>query len=284
MSEIETYLVPASIDEAVAALAGGGATVFAGGTDLMPQAKAGQQQFGNRLVNLGRIAEMRGATQAGGSIRIGALTTIAELLDDAVVAQHLPALAEAADHFASAQIRNAASLGGNICNASPAGDTIVPLLLYDAAVELAGSAGRRSVALAEFFTGPGQTVKAGDELLTAVTVPEPKPGFVARFAKSGPRPALEISTVSAGIAGTAEGGALHGVRVAFGAVAPTPIRGRRTEACLEGRALNDAAIAEAAETAAAEVSPINDVRASAWYRRHLIQVFVEGLLADVAGN
>ena len=197
------------------------------------------------------------------------------------------ALVAAADHFASDQIRNAATIGGNICNASPAGDTIVPLLLLDAEVELAcwqGSVSLRKVALSDFFTGPGATVKASNELLTAVSFAQPAAGSVARFTKSGPRPALEISTVSAGISGVWANGALSGVRVALGAVAPTPLRARATEAFLEGKPLDDETVAGAAETALSDCAPIDDVRASAWYRNHLVQVYIERMLQDVCNS
>ncbi len=280
---IENYAAPSTLAEALEVLAGG-ATVVAGGTDLMVQVEAGTLSYRPTLLNIRRLAELGGIAQEGGRIRIGALATITEVLENALLAEHAPALVAAADHFASDQIRNAATIGGNICNASPAGDTLVPLLLLDAEVELAswqGSVERRSVALADFFTGPGTTVKAENELLTAVSFATPAAGSVARFTKSGPRPALEISTVSAGISGVWADGALSGVRVAMGAVAPTPLRAPAAEAALEGKTLDDGVIAAAAQAALSECSPIDDVRASAWYRNHLIQVFIERMLADV---
>lgn len=286
MTAIERYAAPKSLDEALGILQQGEVTILAGGTDLMPQTKAGRIAFKPTLMNIRDVAGMSGIALDGDALRIGALTTITTLLDDPLVKQHVPVLAEACDHFASDQIRNAGTLGGNINNASPAGDTLVPLIVLDAEVELAskpnGSVTTRRLPLAEFFTGPGRTKRATNELLTAVRIPLPKPGHVARFYKFGTRPALDISTISIGIAGILRDGALTDTRVAFGAVAPTPVRAPRTEAAIEGRRLDDAAIETAASTARDEVHPIDDVRASAWYRKELIHNMTKRMLDHVA--
>jgi CO/xanthine dehydrogenase FAD-binding subunit len=196
-----------------------------------------------------------------------------------------PILVETANRFASDQLRNAASIGGNICNASPAGDMIIPLLVLGAAVELAswldGTVHTRLVPLDEFFTAPGKTVKQANELLTAVLFDRPADTFVARFRKAGPRPALEIATVSIGIGGRLENGSFSDVRVAMGAVAPKPIRARRVEAALEGKPLEADTIKAAVISAGQDATPIDDVRGSAWYRDHLIRVFTEEVLNDV---
>ncbi|WP_407277878.1 xanthine dehydrogenase family protein subunit M [Aromatoleum evansii] len=286
MTAIERYAAPQNLDEALGILQQGEVTILAGGTDLMPQTKAGRIAFKPTLMNIGRIAGLKGVTLDGEHLRIGALTTISELLRDPLIAQHAPVLAEACDHFASDQIRNAGTLGGNINNASPAGDTLVPLIVLDAEVELAskpnGSVATRRVPLAEFFTGPGRTKRAANELLTAVRIPLPKPGHVARFYKFGTRPALDISTISIGIAGIKRDGALTEARIAYGAVAATPVRGRSAEAAIEGRRLDDDTIETAANAARDEVSPIDDVRASAWYRKELIHNMTRRMLDHVA--
>lgn len=286
MTAIERYAAPQSLDEALGILQQGEVTILAGGTDLMPQTKAGRIAFKPTLMNIGRIAGLKGVSLDGAYLRIGALTTISELLRDPLVVQHAPVLAEACDQFASDQIRNAGTLGGNINNASPAGDTLVPLIVLDAEVELAskpnGSVTTRRLPLAEFFTGPGRTKRGANELLTAVRVPLPQAGHVARFYKFGTRPALDISTISIGIAGIKRDGALTDIRVAFGAVAPTPVRAPRTEAALEGRPLDAEAIAAGADTARDEVSPIDDVRATAWYRKELIHNMTKRMLDHVA--
>jgi len=289
MTDIQKYFAPTSLDQALDCLKDGEATILAGGTDLMPQSQAGKLKFKRTLMNIRHVPELIGVTRQGGDICIGALTTITELMDNALVRRHLPVLADACNHFASDQIRNVATLGGNICNASPAGDTLIPLLVLDARVELAskarGKLNWRSLPLAEFFTGPGKTRRAPNELLVGVRIPLPKPGRVAYFHKSGTRPALDISTISIGIAGTlrqGEGLALFDVRVAFGAVAPTVVRAPLTERALEGKRLDPEVIAKVAQVARDEVTPIDDVRASAWYRKELIHNMTKRMLDHVA--
>jgi len=285
---IEQYAAPSTVEEATRAMHEGKVTVLAGGTDLMPQTESGKRQFANTLLNIRRIDGLHEISVQDDRVRIGALTTVGEILEHEKLSQIAPVLAQTADCFASSQLRNAATLGGNLCNASPAGDMIIPLLLLDAEVELAswaeGAVATRRIPVAEFFTGPGATCKRDDELLTAIGFAVPESGFVAGFRKSGPRPALEIATVSLGVAGILKKDALHAVRVAIGAAAPTVLRAGRVEAALEGQRLDSSLISKAADLAAEEAMPIDDVRASAWYRTHLVRVFARRLLTDVATN
>jgi CO/xanthine dehydrogenase FAD-binding subunit len=283
--EITAYLAPRRLDEALQAMADGDATVFCGGTDLAPQTESGARQYRSTLLNIRRIEGLDGIATSGPEMRIGAAATISVIRRHPALAEIAPLLVRAADCFASEQIRNAASVGGNLCNASPAADMAPPLLALDASVELAcwqgGAARTRRVPLEQFFAGPGKTVKRPEELLTAVVFARPAPGFVGRFRKSGPRPALEISTVSVAVGARLEAGKLAGVRVAMGSVAPTPLRARHVEAALEGRPLDAATIANAVAAATEDAKPIDDVRASAWYRGHLVRVFVEEVLNDL---
>jgi CO/xanthine dehydrogenase FAD-binding subunit len=288
MTEIEKYLSPDNLDQAVQALANADVTIFCGGTDLTVQTDAGSIHYRPVLMNIRRIEGLTGIKLSGNKIRVGALTTVTAIMKDPLINELAPILVEAADQFASDQIRNAASVGGNICNASPAGDMIIPFMVLDAAVELAswvdGAVHVRLVPLDGFFTGPGRTVKQDDELLTAVIFDKPADTFVAHFRKSGPRPALEISTVSIGIGGIIEKGSFTKVRVAMGAVAPTPIRARKLEANLEGKTLDEETIRTVANSFPEDATPIDDIRASAWYRNHLIRVFTEEVLSHVAEN
>jgi CO/xanthine dehydrogenase FAD-binding subunit len=288
MNEIEQYLAPTSLAEALQAMADGAATVFCGGTDLAPQTESGVRQYTAKLLNIRRIEGLGGIEAKRDKVRIGAVTTISEIRRNSALAEIAPVLVEAAEHFASEQIRNAASVGGNLCNASPAGDLSPPLLVLDASVELAcwcgGAMQTRQIPLERFFVSPGKTVKLPQELLTAVVFDRPAAGFVGKFRKSGPRPALEISTVSVALGACVADGRLSDVRVAMGSVAPTPLRARHVEAALEGKPLNAATIAAAVAVTAADAKPIDDVRASAWYRGHLVRVFVEEVLNDVRGN
>lgn len=289
MDTIERYLAPTTLMEALAALGdGGGATVLAGGTDLMPQCHAGRVRPARTLLNIRRVSGLDAVEVEAGALRLGSLTTIGMLLAHPLVREHAPLLTEAADHFASDQLRNVATLGGNLCNASPAGDMLTPLLALDAEVELAsladdGSVKTRSLPLDGFFTGPGRTRRETQELVTAVRVPLAPGGQLARFYKTGTRPALDIATISIAFAAHRDdAGRLHGVRLALGAVGPTPLRARRTEALLEGGVLDASLAAQAASCAAEEATPIDDVRASAWYRKELVHNMTRRMLEDVA--
>jgi len=288
MNSIERYLAPTALVQALAALGGaGGAVILAGGTDLMPQENAGKVSDARTLLNIKRVEGLDGIAVDGGALVLGPLVTIAQLQRHPLVKQHAAMLADSADHFASQQIRNSATLGGNICNASPAGDTLPVLLALDAELELAsltrdGAIARRRVVIDGFFTGPGRTRRGANELLTAVRLPLPPTGQVSTFYKAGTRPALDISTIAIAFAATRDGaGRLQAVRLALGAVAPTPIRARQAEALLEGQVITAALAEQAAQAAAAEATPIDDVRASAWYRRELLHNLTRRILSDV---
>ena len=285
MSDIQSYAAPHTLDEAADILRAGNVTIFAGGTDVMPQMKAGKLTLQSTLMNIRRIPELRGIAQVQSVVRIGALTTITELLNSALVRERFNALWQACDHFASDQLRNTATIGGNICNASPAGDTLVPLLALDAKVVLAGkpngALATRAMPLADFFVAPGRTKRAATELVTAVELPLPPAGSVSEFFKFGTRPALDIAMISIGLGAVRDGKTLRNVRVAFGSVAPTPIRAPQTEAAIEGKPLDDATIEAAVAAAAKDIHPISDVRASDWYRRELVHNILQRMLVHV---
>lgn len=285
MAGIKSYRSPKSLEEATEILRGGNVTVLAGGTDLMPQSQAGRLQFQPVLMNVRHVPELNGIAEQGTAVRIGALVTVTELLESALVRERLNLLWQACDHFASDQIRNAATIGGNLCNASPAGDTLVPLLALDATVVLAskpnGTLQSRRVPLAQFLLGPGRTCRTSAELLAAVEVPLPPAGFTGVFYKHGSRPGLDISTISIAVGARRDGGKLRDVRVAFGSVAPTPIRAPRTEAALEGRPPDAGTLEAASQVALQEVRPISDLRGSDWYRRELIHNMLKRALTHV---
>jgi len=282
---VERYFAPKRLEEALEVLRAGDATILAGGTDVMPQSESGKTPLRKTLVNIRRIPELTGIALAKNEVRIGALTTISEMMTHDLVRKHFPILVEAGDHFASEQIRNAGTLGGNVCNASPAGDTLVPLLALDAVVELAakpnGSVETHTTPLGSFLVGPGKTRRQSGELLVAVRIPVPPADHVQRFFKFGTRPALDISAIAIGLAAVKAKGVLSHVRLAYGAVAPVPMRGSRTEAALEGKTLTPEVIEQAAQAAHDEVKPISDVRASDWYRRELMHNIVKRMLTDV---
>lgn len=283
---VEHYWAPRSLPDALEHLRGGEVTILAGGTDLMPQSHAGRVTLKRGLLNVRRVPELHAVEVVDGAVRIGALCTITELMGDPLIRERFGILAEACDHFASDQLRNAATIGGNVCNASPAGDTLVPLLVLDAEAELAskpnGTVKTRHVPLVDFFAGPGKTARRPDELLCALRLPLPPEGFVGRFYKFGARPALDISAISIGIGGVRRGGRFAHARLAYGAVAPVPMRARKAEAALEGATLDASGIKSVASAARDEVRPIDDVRASAWYRRELVYNMTRRMLDDVA--
>ena len=285
MADVKRYTAPTTLEEAAEILRAGNVTVLAGGTDLMPQTQAGRLQFQPVLMNVRHLPELGGIALQGTAVRIGALVTITELLESALVRERLNLLWQACDHFASDQIRNAATIGGNVCNASPAGDTLVPLLALNARAVLASKASGglqlRRVPLTEFFLGPGRSCRAPAELLTAVEVPLPPAGFAGEFYKHGTRPGLDIAAISIALGARRDGPLLRDVRLAFGSVAPTPVRAPRTEAALEGRPLDAAMLETAAGIALEEVHPISDVRASDWYRRELIHNILKRVLTHV---
>jgi len=285
VADIKRYAAPTTLEEASEMLRAGNVTVLAGGTDLMPQTRAGRLQFQPVLMNVRRVPELGGIDDQGTMVRIGALVTITELLESQLVRERLNLLWQACNHFASDQIRNAATVGGNVCNASPAGDTLVPLLALNACAVLAakpnGALQLRRVPLNGFFLGPGRSCRVPAELLTAIEVPLPPAGFRGEFYKHGTRPGLDIAAIAIALGARRDGAVLRDVRVAFGAVAPTPVRAPRTEAAIEGRSVDAAMLETAACTALEEVHPISDVRASDWYRRELIHNMIKRVLMHV---
>ncbi|MFQ5614723.1 MAG: FAD binding domain-containing protein [Anaerolineae bacterium] len=270
------YHSPGTLAEAITLLAeaaADGRRVYplAGGTDLVPQMKEGLRAPG-AVVNLKRISGLNGISRDEAGLRLGPLVTATDLMESAVIREHYPVLAEAAATMAGVQICNMATVGGNLCNASPAADLAPPLIALRAVAQIAGPSGTRSVALDEFFTGPGQTALAPDELLTEITVPASAAGAAAVYLKHAPRQAMEIAVVGVGAALWQEDGTCDDVRLVLGAVAPIPLRARRAEDSLRGGPLDDEAIAAAARLAAEEARPIDDLRGSAWYRRRMVEV------------
>jgi len=269
------------LEEALAILGDRGAAtcVLAGGTDVMVRLRRGL--IGpelTTLLSLHRIPGLRGVWHGDGELVVGAGTTATDLLRSPLIAERAPILARVADRVASAQIRNLATIGGNLANASPAGDLINPLLLLDARLVLASGVGRRAVPVADFFAGPGETVRRPDELLIEIRFDVPPPERELRFEKAGTRPAMECSVVTVGVAWTPRDGRFTDVRVAFGSSAPVPLRGRETERLVEGEPIAAETVERAARAAEAEVSPISDIRGSETYRRALVGVFLRRLL------
>jgi carbon-monoxide dehydrogenase medium subunit len=234
------------------------------------------------LVNLKHVPGLGGVRRVRGAIRIGALTRVADLIRDEIILAELPLLAEVARGFGSVQIRNLATVGGNLCNAAPSADLAPPLLALDARAKIEGQGAPREIELTEFFRAANKTALRRGELLTAVFVPRLRAGAGTASAKLGGRRAMDLAVVSAAarVALAPNGVRCRTARIALGAVAPTPRRAFRAEAVLEGSEIDDEAIEEAAAAAAAETRPISDVRASATYRRQMTQVYVRRALIE----
>jgi|WetSurMetagenome_2_1015567.scaffolds.fasta_scaffold15731_3 CO/xanthine dehydrogenase FAD-binding subunit len=271
---------PNTIPDALAILAerGGDAMPIAGGTNVVVDLRSRKHQP-RVLVDVARLPGLRGVQRENGHLVIGGGTTISDLLYDPMIAQHAPALREAASVFANPLIRNRATVGGNLADASPAADTAPPLLALDAEVELASLDGIRRVPLVDFLVGVRKTLRRPDELLIAVRFPVPPDGSDSHFHKVGLRKADAISVLSAAVAVTCDAaGRCTAVRIALGALAPRPLRATAAETLLVGEKLTPVAIARAAHLAGEAVRPINDIRGSADYRRQVTEVIVRRLL------
>jgi aerobic carbon-monoxide dehydrogenase medium subunit len=243
--------------------------------------KAGHQAP-SAVVNIKRLPELHSRVY-NTSITLGALTSLHELTTSPVVRSRLPALAVAAQAMASAQIRHMATLGGNLCNAAPSADLAPILIALDAVCLLAGPRGQREVPLDQFFVGPGQTVLQPDELLIAVRIAPA--GGQSTYLRLTPRACMDIAVAGVGLALAMEGGRCQNARIVLGAVAPTPLRAVLAEQALLGERLTPESITQAARLAAEAAQPIDDVRASAWYRRQMVAALVRrGLLALAGGT
>ena len=265
------YIRPRTLDEAAAALEPGTAAILAGGTDLLLYMKQ-RQVVPETVVDLTALEQLQGITQEGNHITVGACVSHAEIHTSPLIRTGANFLAEAAGQIGGPQIRNMGTIGGNIGNASPAGDTLPPLYALDANVNLYSASGRRMLPIREFITGVGQKqIQQGEfiESISFETLPEEVRSCFIRIVQ---RKSLAIAKVSVALALQIRDGIIKDVRIAFGAVAPTIIRAEKTEAYLMGQKLTDKRISGAADKAAQEVSPITDIRSNAVYRRHMVTV------------
>jgi CO/xanthine dehydrogenase FAD-binding subunit len=270
---------PTTLEEAIAALSKRGAVPLAGATDLIPAMRKGEISP-RTLVNLKGIRALAGVKLSGRRLRIGAATRVGDILTDDLLAQHAPILTEIARDFASVQIRNLATIGGNLCHAAPSADFALPLLVLDARFHIAGPEGRRHVPADAFFLHVNKTALTRGEVLTGVSFPAPADRTGLAQAKLTIRRAMDLAFVGIAAALTLgpDGKACRRARIALGSVAPMPMRARRAEAVLEGSPITETAIREAAAAAAAESRPITDLRASKEYRREMTEVLTRRVL------
>jgi xanthine dehydrogenase small subunit len=274
---------PRTLFEAYELLAAGPTRPIAGGTDVMVAITGELGQIPERMLDISRLEELRGISLERGVLLLGARTTYTEIRRSTVCREHVPALVEAAATIGAAQIQNRGTIGGNIANASPAGDTLPVLLAADAVILVGGQRGEREIAAADYFVDYRKTALAPDELILQVRIPLPQ-GRSLRFRKVGTRRAQAISKVVMALAWRDLGvGGWRDVRVALGSVASTPIRARFTEAVLEGLQPTPEVADRAAEMLASELEPIDDVRSTADYRRTVSARILHRLLRDAGG-
>jgi CO/xanthine dehydrogenase FAD-binding subunit len=271
---------PRSLDHAYALLSDGADwQPIAGGTDLLVQITGELAEPPARVLDLWHLDELRGVTVEDDVLVIGALTTYTDIRRSNLCQELLPALVEASATIGAAQIQNRGTLGGNVINASPAGDTLPVLLATDAELVLGSAAGERTLAAVDFWPAYRRTLRQPDELLLRVRIPL-RVGRQVRFRKVGTRRAQAISKVVLALSWREDGGVWRDVRLALGSVAATPVRARQTEGVLEGAAPRRETADHAAATVAAEIDPIDDVRSTADYRRVVTARVVHRLLRD----
>ncbi|MBI2305544.1 MAG: xanthine dehydrogenase family protein subunit M [Chloroflexi bacterium] len=249
------------------------AAILAGGTDILVQVKQ-KKRLPKYLVNIKGVSGLDGITYNGQGLRLGALTTIRTIETSPIIKEKYPVLAEAAATIGSVQVRNRGTLGGNLCNASPAADMAAPLIALGATARILGPQGERTVSMEEFFAGPGKTVLGPGEVLAEVAVPPPSPRSAGAYIKLGPRKAMDIAVVGVAAVVTLEsqGDRCRDVRIALGSVAPIPLRAKKAETVLRGQVVSYDLAVTAGHKAMEEASPITDIRGSAEYRRDMVGV------------
>ena len=271
MKAFEHY-APDSIEELLELLkTKPNAKLIAGGTDLLLQMKEGTAQP-ETVVSLKNVEELGGFTVSKSGYRLGTGMTLRRITRSNELTQNFPGLIYAAGVVASERIRSLATLGGNICNASPSADMVPPLIALDAVVQLVSSQGQRDIPLAEFFKGPGESVLKSGEILHSIFLPQPSGSMI--YSKHAPRKYMDLAVVGVAVRLAKKHGKINEARVALGAVGPVPFRAEKTEALLAGQTLTTELMREAGEMAAGECVPIDDIRGSAWYRKRMVKVHV----------
>ena len=279
------YLKPSSVGEAVDGLESARATILAGGTDLCVYMAEGLCHP-EALIDISGVDSLRGVETAEGKhgeevVRIGACTSLAEI----AVSEALPTcLRQGARAVGSPQIRNLGTIGGNICNASPCGDTLAPLLALEARFVLRSAGGTRTVESGAFFTGPKQTVLAPNEILEWIEIPASSRRKASAFRMIGVRRGQAISQVNAAISLAFIDGGMSEVRAAVGSVAPVPLRLEALEALLTGKRIEDVGLADIEGAVLEGIRPIDDVRSSASYRQHVTVSLVFDAMGECAAQ
>lgn len=280
------YAAAASVEEAVGLLAdrGPSAKVLAGGTDILVQLREGMREA-DLVVDVKKIPElMELSFHPEKGLRLGAGVPCYQIYGNPAVAAAYPALADSARIIGGWQIQSRASIGGNLCNSSPAADSIPSLIALDAVCQIAGPAGRRHVPVAQFCTGPGKNQLACGEFLVSLEFPPPIAHSGSRYLRFIPRNEMDIAVVGVGawLRLSASGEQIEAARLALAAVAPTPLAATEAAGFLVGKPATSETFTEAGHIARQVARPISDMRGPAEYRVHLVGVLVQRVLADAA--
>ena len=282
-----TYHRPETLDETLRLLnEQNRSQVLAGGTDLLIQLRTGEKTP-ESVVEILRVEELNHIEYKDG-MKIGAAVQLYRLEDDARLAEQYPALHDAVKSIAGVQIRNMATLAGNLCNASPIADSATPLMVYDARIEICWLEEKNNICsqhvpIEEFFTGPGLTVLSKGQLLTAVLIPEPTPNSGSSFIKVC-RVALDLAKISCAACVERDGSTIQSVRIAVGGAAPTPVRVRSVEDELLGKRFSAEEVEKASRKVVSSISPITDVRSTEDFRRDVASVIVRDAILQAWEN
>jgi carbon-monoxide dehydrogenase medium subunit len=279
---VSNYFTPGSIKEAVGLLSqyGEKAKVISGGTDLHMQMKH-RELSPEILISISGIPELNYIRyEESGGLRVGVSTSLAEIAGSPLVRSRFRLFADAAGMLGNPTIRNQATLGGNLCNAAPSADTAPPLLVMGARVKTIGKDGEKVIPVADFFKGPGMTALARGHLLTEIQIPNLPSGSGGAYLKEKRREGADLAVVGVAALVVLKGGLISDIRIALGAVAPTPIRAGIAEEILKGNKLNDALLDKAGQAALETAAPIDDVRSSAEYRKKLVAVLTRRAVTE----
>ncbi len=274
------YFEPATLPAAAALLErfNGRASILAGGTDLLVEIKE-RIRLPDHVINIKKVPGLDYLSyDPEKGLKIGALATMREVETSTVVKEKYAGLYQAARELGSIQVRNRATVAGNICRASPSADTLPSLIADNAAIQTFGPAGERSIPMENFFTGPGKTILSPGEILTGINVPNPPPNTGKVYLKLGRRAAMELATVGVAVSLTVEGELCRYVRIVLGAVAPTPMRATEAENLMLDNEFSEDNLEIAAQCARDQSRPISDVRGSADYRREMVAVLTRRAL------
>ena len=277
------YTRPESLDEAVKLLAGGGgkARPMAGGTDLIVLMRVNPDRIGSPdlVIDVKGVPELNEISyDVDKGLTLGAAVECFKVYSDKTVAAKYPGLVDSASLIGGIQIQGRASIGGNLCNATPSADSIPALIALGATANIMGPNGSRQVAVEDFCTGPSKTVLGSDELLVSLNIPAPQSNGGARYIRFIPRNEMDIAVVGVGISVVLGNGTFKSARIALASVGPTPLFVKEAGESLVGKAVNDDSIAEAAQLAKEAATPINDMRGTIEYRKHLCEVLTRRAL------